>query len=332
VGLVLRLTGKESADAPLFAQAADILRGGGLVAFPTETVYGLGANALSSSAVDRIFRAKGRPSNNPIIVHVSDVAQAKTITLDWSATAERLAQHFWPGPLTLVLPKAPTIPSNVTAGGATVAVRCPAHQVAQALISAAGLPIAAPSANRSGHVSATTADHVQTDLGEEIDCILDGGAVLHGIESTVLDCTVYPPVILRPGPITAEDLEKVGLMTSGITQTSDDVTFKSPGLLPRHYAPRCRLLIVQSADLQKAISEVTEQPIVLLHRPSERVQGILESIERVQMPEKPQEYAKVLYGTLRSLEERVAVIVIHELPHGPEWEAINDRLRRASKD
>ncbi len=196
-------------DEATIARAAEILRGGGLVAFPTETVYGLGANALDPAAVDRIYAAKGRPSFNPLIVHVADADHVLDVAAAWPDNAERLARAFWPGPLTLVLPKRPEVPSSVTAGLDTVAVRVPSHPVARALLVAAGIPIAAPSANRSSEVSPTTGAHVEKSLGDAVDLILDAGPTLVGIESTVVDLTFDPPAILRPGIITREDLALV---------------------------------------------------------------------------------------------------------------------------
>src|SRR5579864_4916197 len=186
----------QAPDAAAIAEAAALLRAGGLVAFPTETVYGLAANALSADAVSRIFAAKGRPAGNPVIVHVADAAGARALVDDWPAAAERLAERFWPGPLTLVLPRSRQVPDLVTAGGSTVGVRVPAHPVALALLHACGLPLAAPSANRSTRLSPTRAAHVLGDLGDRIDLLLDGGATPGGLESTVLDLTAAPPRLL----------------------------------------------------------------------------------------------------------------------------------------
>lgn len=184
-------------------RAAEALRSGKLVAFPTETVYGLGASALDSAAVAKIFAAKGRPGNNPLIVHVESAEAARALAADWPAAAERLAEKFWPGPLTLVLPKRDCVPAITTAGAPTVALRSPAHPIARALLKAARLPVAAPSANRSQEVSPTLASHVLRSLGERVDVVLDGGPTTGGIESTVLDLCSQPPRLLRPGPITA---------------------------------------------------------------------------------------------------------------------------------
>ena len=189
------------------ARAVEVLRQGGLVAIPTETVYGLAANALDEEAVAGIFRAKGRPASNPLIVHVADIAMARSLAAAWPATADAVATRFWPGPVTVVVPRGPRVPDIVTAGGSTVALRCPDHPLARRLIAEAGMPLAAPSANRSEAVSPTTAHHVLAGLGNRIDLILDGGPCRRGIESTVVDCTVSPPRILRPGPLSRDDLE-----------------------------------------------------------------------------------------------------------------------------
>src|SRR5215207_179752 len=199
------------ADAPDAAvrEAAAVLRAGGLVAFPTETVYGLGAHALDPAAVERIYQAKGRPAYNPLIVHAADAAAARRLAARWPGAAERLAERFWPGPLTLVVPRSPEIPDAVSAGLATVALRVPAHPVAHALLLAAGIPVAAPSANRSTQISPTTAEHVRRGLGERVDLIVDGGPCPVGIESTVLSLAGPVPTVLRPGTISIDDLRPV---------------------------------------------------------------------------------------------------------------------------
>ena len=238
-------------EPALLAEAAAILQNGGLVAFPTETVYGLGANALDPQAVQRIFRAKGRPAHDPLIVHIADMAQLDQVASNVPPLARKLVRHFWPGALTLVLPKADVIPMAVTAGGPTVAVRCPNHPLALALIRAAGVPIAAPSANRFSHTSPTRAQHVLDDLAGRIDLILDGGPTTIGVESTVLEVSGPDLRILRPGGVTAEELAAALGVGSSATamlaplQTtpgeSADAPAPSPGLLDRHYAPHTPL-------------------------------------------------------------------------------------------
>ena len=236
-------TDPEGIDFSSLEEAAQLLRAGGLVAFPTETVYGLGANALSPEAVARIFEAKGRPSSNPLIVHIHSIEAARRLVREWSPLAQRLAEAFWPGPLTLILPKSELIPDIVTGGGSTVALRVPAHPVALQLLLKTGLPIAAPSANRSLSISPTCAEHVLKSLGGRIDLILDGGSCPGGIESTVLNLTVDPPKILRPGLISALEIEAViGSLAQARLEESETVSREavavlSPGMSAKHYAP-----------------------------------------------------------------------------------------------
>ncbi|HEY8504049.1 MAG TPA: L-threonylcarbamoyladenylate synthase, partial [Gemmataceae bacterium] len=234
----------------IIARAASVLRAGGLVAFPTETVYGLGADALNPRAVAGIFAAKGRPANNPLIVHVADADQARGLTASWPDQAETLAARFWPGALTLVLPRGAAVPDVVVASGPTVAVRCPAHPVAAALIRAAGTPVAAPSANRASELSPTTAGHVVKALDGRIDLILDGGPTPGGLESTVLDLTSSPPRLLRPGLVPVGEIE-AAIGPVGRPPAPDAVELArgplpSPGTLPRHYAPRTPLFCFES--------------------------------------------------------------------------------------
>jgi len=233
-------------EHPAIVECAAILRCGGLVAIPTETVYGLAANALDSDAVARIFEAKDRPSWDPLIVHVSSLAMVERVAVELPFKAMKLAEHFWPGPLTLLLSRLPRLPLSVTAGRDTVAVRMPAHPVARRLISVADLPLAAPSANRFGHTSPTTAEHVLLDLEGRIDAVLDAGATKIGIESTVLDPLRTPPLVLRPGGVTREQLElvlgQVEIYNAPPEQAPEALA--SPGLAVRHYAPRARLVLV----------------------------------------------------------------------------------------
>lgn len=232
-------------DLDLIRQASAVIQRRGLVAFPTETVYGLGANALDEEAVAKIFHAKGRPSNDPLIVHVASVEEMKLIAADVPPVVEKLAAHFCPGPLTFVLPKLPHVPASVTAGLNTVAVRVPAHPIALALIRESGVPIAAPSANRFGHTSPTTAAHVMDDLNGRIDMVLDGGATSVGVESTVLDVTREPAMILRPGGVAREAIEKIigTVELRNNRPDSDDEAQVSPGLLGKHYTPNAELIL-----------------------------------------------------------------------------------------
>ena len=236
------------------ASAAEILKTGGLVAFPTETVYGLGANALDVNAVAGIFTAKGRPAADPLIVHLSGLDQITRIVRSVSPAAQTLAETFWPGPLTLILPKQPEVPDLVTSDLDTVAVRVPNHPVALALIQAAGLPIAAPSANRFGHTSPTTAQHVWHDLRDRIDIILDGGSTAIGVESTVLDLSTSPARILRPGGITREMLEAVrGPVTVLGQRKKPEKGLPSPGLLEKHYAPKAEMILFSGENARKML-------------------------------------------------------------------------------
>jgi L-threonylcarbamoyladenylate synthase len=234
----------ETPDLEALEPAAHLLRQGGLVAFPTETVYGLGANALDARAVGRIFEVKGRPANDPLIVHVAGTADLTTLTERVPAAALKLAEQFWPGPLTLVLPRSPIVPDAVTAGLATVAVRMPAHPVARALIAAAGVPVAAPSANLFSRPSPTTAAHVLEDLRDRIEIVIDAGPTRVGVESTVLDLSGPVPVVLRPGAVTREML--LGVLPSVDERTGrpeEDAVMPSPGMLSRHYSPRAQLTL-----------------------------------------------------------------------------------------
>src|SRR5262245_36228416 len=301
--------------------AAAILRGGGLVAFPTETVYGLGADALNEAAVRRIFEAKGRPTFNPLIVHVADAAQADRVAV-WNERAERLAARFWPGPLTLVLPRRAAVPDAVTGGGPTVAVRQPGHPLARALLAAAGVPLAAPSANRSGRLSPTTADHVLADLDGRIDAVLDGGPTTAGIESTVLDLSSVTPRLLRPGPILPADLEALtGPIERGPAPAVG--AMPSPGMLERHYAPRTPLVLA-SADGAARVASLGGRVGLLTHHDAEG-----EAVER--LPADPRGYAAGMYAALHRLDHLgLTRIVVAAVPDGEEWLAVRDRLRRAA--
>lgn len=316
-------------DPAILQRAAEIIRKGGLVSFPTETVYGLGANALDAQAVRRIFEAKGRPAINPVIAHVSDHAMVRRLVADWPPIAQTLADHFWPGPLTMVLSKNDAVPSEVTAGGTTIGVRMPAHPAALALIREAGVPLAAPSANRSSHLSPTRADHVLSGLGGRIDIILDGGPTEAGIESTVLDLTTSPPTILRPGPISLEDLQSVIRPIQMRSRQSGDGPLASPGLLPRHYAP-------------KTFAELFENRAMLderfaSRRPGERFGRLVISTNdsddatQIVLPPDPRIYSTRLYAALHTLDAMGLTGILIELPPDtPEWLAIRDRLTRGA--
>jgi L-threonylcarbamoyladenylate synthase len=309
-----------------------VLRSGGLVAFPTETVYGLGADARDASAVARVFAAKGRPAANPVIVHVTSAEEAQPLTAAWPEAAARLAARFWPGPLTLVLPRSGCVPDVVTAGGPTVAVRVPAHPVALALLRAAGLPVAAPSANRSTGLSPTRAEHVLRGLGGHIDLILDGGPTAGGLESTVLDLTAPPPRLLRPGLVTPAEIEaEVGPILSPGLPPEGPAPLRSPGLLRRHYAPSTPLECV-SEDGGARVAELLRQGLrVGWAAFGEPAGGPRDGLQVVALPRDPAAYAAGLYAALHTLDEAAVDRIVVTLPPQTEpWLAVQDRLRRAS--
>jgi L-threonylcarbamoyladenylate synthase len=315
------------------AQAAALLRAGQVVALPTETVYGLAANALDAAAVRRIFSVKGRPANNPLIVHVADEKMARRCVAAWPEMAQRLARAFWPGPLTLVLPRSADIPDVVVAGGGTVGIRWPSHPVIQEVIRECGFPLAAPSANLSNRVSPTTAAHVRSQLGARISLIVDGGPCQIGIESTVLDLTQEPPRVLRPGMIHDQALAAVtGRLQSA--EGSDSPILKSPGLLPKHYAPKAQLRIWAWENDRQLRELVAGSGMAL-----SRVQVIAHSrvpapggFGRVSViPHDAEAFARAIYAELHAGdEEGVGLVVVEALPDQPEWQAIADRLRRAA--
>ncbi len=321
-----RLRQVKGPDDPAIREAAEILASGGLVAFPTETVYGLGADGLNPEAVARIYAAKGRPVTNPMILHVADVASAMPLVAQWPATAQTLAERYWPGPLTLVLPASEAVPAIVRADGPTVALRCPAHPVAQALIRAVGRPLAAPSANRSQHLSPTLAGHVASSLGEAVDLILDGGPTKAGLESTILDLSGLRPRILRPGPVTPAELEAIigpldiweGMVEAGTRQ-------EAPGMAERHYAPRARLeLVARGAGLSSATGPVAYVGLGTLPALPPGVRGVL-------LPLDAKAVAARLYALLHELDDAgFARIVMERPPEGQAWLAVRDRLQRAS--
>jgi L-threonylcarbamoyladenylate synthase len=317
-------------DAGIIAEAAETITRGGLVAFPTETVYGLGADATNAAAVEGIFRAKGRPSYNPLIVHVADLAGAGRCVSSWPDVAQVLTARYWPGPLTIVLPKSPIIPDIVTAGLPTVGVRMPNHPVALALIRAAGVPLAAPSANRSMHVSPTTGDHVAASLGDAPDLILDAGPVSVGIESTVLDISTPVPTILRPGMIGIEDLRSlIGRVEVAAGHAPDGVARASPGMMDRHYAPNATLLMAESPIelVQLAERERSRGARVVALPFSPVSDGAFTSWR---MPETPEDYARLLYGMLHRADAGgYDVIIVERVPATPAWDGVRDRLARA---
>jgi len=313
------------AEAGEIARAARLLAGGGLVAFPTETVYGLGALATDAEAVARIYRAKGRPSTNPLIVHVPDVDSARALAGDgWNNVAEALAREFWPGPLTLVLPRASALAEAVTAGGPTMAVRVPDHPVARELLRACGQPIVAPSANSSGRLSPTLAEHVWADLGDRVDLILDGGPCVAGVESTVVDVTVSPPRLLRPGPISPAKLERV--LGGFAVGPGTEAVSRSPGLETRHYAPRTRLETKGSATAALGRVEVVRAG-------GSRALWVSFGIPEADMvlPGDPAGAEQALFAALHRLDLLgLDLLVVVLPPDEPRWWAVRDRLTRAS--
>jgi L-threonylcarbamoyladenylate synthase len=304
-----------SPDPTLIARAAAEIWAGGLVAFPTETVYGLGANALDAAAVARVFAAKGRPATNPVIVHVADATDVANVAADWPATAAALAERFWPGPLTLVLPRQAIVPDVVTAGGPTVAVRCPAHPVALALIRAAGVPVAAPSANRSTELSPTRAEHVLKGLGGRIGLILDAGACPGGIESTVVDLTSNQVRVLRPGLVTVPMLESVVGSVIGSADSQLSGPARSPGHMTKHYSPQTPVTVIAPTSTQ-----IPSGGKVVILRPDGQ-----------SLPADPAGYAAALYARLHELDEEGFDRILIEIPPDtPEWVGIRDRIRRAA--
>lgn len=312
-------------------EAVAVLRRGGLVAFPTETVYGLGANAFDESAVARIFAAKGRPSFNPLIVHLATADSLSSVASEVSPLSRRLAEAFWPGPLTLVLPRAPAVPAIVAAGLSTVGVRVPAHPVAHALLAAFGLPIAAPSANAFTRVSATTAAHVVAQLAAVVDLVLDGGAATVGIESTVVDATGERAVLLRPGAVSVAAIERVvGPVHRSSVAAAGTAPRPAPGMIDRHYAPRTPLVAFPTAE-----RAAVERHLVAASRHGATglvafdVAGSAASC-RIEMPRDPLGYARELYAALHQLDEAGCTIgFVEAIPDDVAWEAIADRLRRA---
>lgn len=316
------------------ALAADTLQRGGLVAFPTETVYGLGANALDDAAVGRIFAAKGRPSFNPLIVHVSDEDAARGLVREWPERAALVARAFWPGPVTIVLRKRELVPDIVTAGLDSVALRVPAHPIALELLRVCGLPLAAPSANRSTELSPTTAQHVARSLGDRLDLILDGGATTVGIESTVVDLRNDRASILRPGVVGARELEPLVGALAVPNEPRGDTPRASPGMLERHYAPHAQLVLFDADEMGVTLEEARR-----LTSDGTRVGMLLISFdapgpwEAVRMPPDAARYAQRLYAALHELDESgCSVIFVERVPDESAWLGVRDRLERASKE
>lgn len=323
------------ADDESIARAAELLRDGGVVAFPTETVYGLGADALNEAALARVFRIKERPLDHPVIVHLASAGALRDWARDISDSARALAEAFWPGPLTLILKRAPEVPDAVTGGQDTVGLRVPEHPVAQALLEAFGrvspdrrlLGLAAPSANKFGRVSPTMAAHVRADLGDEVDLVLDGGAAEVGIESTIVDVSRDEPAILRPGAISAEAIERV--LGAPLRTPGADAP-RVPGARATHYAPRAKVRLVRRVELLEALASHKGHRIGVLAL-EVTVPRLAVGLQRV-VPVIAARYAHELYANLRALDaQNVGQILVEAPPRSPAWAAINDRLARATR-
>lgn len=311
-------------------RAAEILRAGGLVAFPTETVYGLGADAASAQAIARLYAVKRRPADHPVIVHFASAEAAFAWARDVPAAARKLAARFWPGPLTLILKRSALARDFVTGGQDTIGLRVPSHPVAQALLREFGSGVAAPSANRFGRLSPTTAAHVRADLGSDVNLVLEGGASAIGIESTIVDLSRGKAVLLRPGHIGARELEEA--LGEPLTQ-ADAAAPRAPGTLERHYAPKTPARLVPPHALDAEIAEhsaragggETRIAVLAFSRPDERADYWL------RMPREPEAYAQRLYSALRELDEaECEAILIEAPPDEPAWQAVRDRLLRAT--
>jgi L-threonylcarbamoyladenylate synthase len=309
----------------LIVQAARRLREGAIVAFPTETVYGLGADTFDVTALNAVFDLKGRAADNPLIAHVADVSGARRLVENWDDRCDALAERFWPGPLTLVLPRRPDVPERSTGGRETIAVRCPRHPVAQDLLDAFGSSISAPSANRSGHISPTSAQHVAddyVDMGHLL--VLDGGLCEIGLESTVLDMTALKPRMLRPGSVTSTELREI---VPEVLVPTIERQEASPGTALRHYAPRTPADLVEPEQVTQHLLELDEPAVVL----GFSARSVLPPHRSIEMPQGAGDYAKRLYDALREADAAgCARIVIESPPTTNEmWKAIHDRLRRA---
>ncbi len=308
--------------------AAEALRNGDLVAFPTETVYGLGADASNPQAVRKIFELKGRPANHPVIVHVEDQKHLQRWVRGMTAEARALADKFWPGPLTLVLKRAPAVSDVITGGQDTVAVRAPSHPIARQLLAAFGGGVAAPSANRYGHVSPTRADHVRDEFGKSLPHVLDGGDCKLGLESTIVLCTEGAPRLLRPGSITLSQLQVV---VPGILSGPDPAAPRAPGTTPRHYSPTTPVTLVPSrrlVDVMREFTDEEEKVAVLSLRPPSTANRYMTWINA---GTRADHYARNLYSHLRTLDKIGAkALLVEEVPAGEQWDAIRDRLKRAA--
>jgi L-threonylcarbamoyladenylate synthase len=329
-----------SVDSQVIQQAVEFLKSGLLVAFPTETVYGLGADAQSEKGLRRLYEAKGRPEHHPVIVHLASFEQISSWCELVPTTAQLLAKHFWPGPLTMILSRSKKASNLVTGGQDTVGIRVPSHPAAQSLLKAFGDGIAAPSANRFGHISSTTAAHVEAEFGDQLAMVLDGGSCQVGIESTIVDLTSDQPQILRPGMISSEAIcEVLGIkVPSDLTRGKS--TVRAPGSLLRHYATKAPLKLMERAEIMELVKGSattyggTEKSIfaIVSFVDEPEVDDLAVPIAKwIKASEQPREYAKSLYSNLRELDASGATSILVEIPPGdPSWSAIQDRLTRAA--
>jgi L-threonylcarbamoyladenylate synthase len=309
-------------------KAVAILKRGGLVAFPTETVYGLGADASNPAALKKLYAAKGRPAGHPVIVHLADVSQLPRWARDVPPAAAKLAAKFWPGPLTLIMRRAPDVSDAVTGGQDTVGLRIPSHPIAHALLTKFGGGVAAPSANRFGRVSATTAQHVKQEFGASVELVLDGGESDVGIESTIVDVTGKRPVLLRPGHISAREIEQTVGVPLATPHTDSP---RAPGTLAAHYAPKTPLLVTEPDLLLELAASLTRQGkrVAVLARST--LQPLLPGLTWISAPHDAPAYAHQVYAHLRALDAAGCdAILVEKLPQQPEWAAVNDRLSRAA--
>lgn len=322
----------ESPDPAIIAEAAEVLRRGGLVAFPTETVYGLGADALNADAVKKVFVAKGRPADNPLIVHLAGFEKLEEYVDEIPPLAVTLARAFWPGPLTLVMKRSILVSDVISAGLDTVAVRVPNHSVALALLREFGEGIVAPSANLSGRPSPTTAQHVESDLGGRIEMILDVGSTAIGVESTVLDVTQDPPAILRLGGLTKEEIEEVAGPV--VIASQNDLLRRSPGTRYRHYAPKARVFLIKEEDVDSyrlTLRDLRQQHLRVGCIVHSALLANVESGDLIRvLPSSPKLMAKHLFSTIRELDEHAEVLVIEEVEELGLGRAIMDRLKKAA--
>jgi len=323
------------ADDAAIDYAANLLRQGRLVAFPTETVYGLGADASNSDAVRRIFQAKGRPADHPLIVHIPSADSLNDWALTVPDAAKQLAARFWPGPLAMILNKRPEVPLIVTGGQQTVGLRMPDHPVALRLLRAFGGGIAAPSANRFCRISPTQAAHVEEELGDAVDLILDGGACQVGVESTIVDLSGNRPKLLRPGHITRLEIEAVLqtelIIVSPQSEQTNQQEVRAPGMMAVHYAPSTMAMLCPADRLTEIIQELTlrEKRIGILAYNLDQAENRLTRV--IRMPEQAEDYAKALYTSLRELDSlQLDMILVEKPPNTEAWQAINDRLHKAT--